>query len=280
MNETPQSQPAQTNLNPKITQTMEIQTTQAEEKSKLFFLRRRPRRNIDREWTPPSPEQYEKDMLDEGFITEKLLQRPLSDELKVDLRELNQHLLPHFWRMNQRAKFYQNRYYQYQWAFILSAFFTTAFAAVNVFVYAQGWNGKFDMGIGRLRWTELLGLATAIISGVAAAVSFLDANETPQKRWFKARAQAEALRSTYFLFLARQTPFDRLNAGDRVQIMRTKVLEVLRGTRSTGPDQAGVMLEPPTVAEDVEVGTGGAPAAPSPAAEETPARRNVPPSGS
>jgi hypothetical protein len=267
MTESPQTQP--TNLNPRTTQTVEVQTTQAEEKSKLFFLRRRPRRHLDREWSPPPPEQYEKDLLNEGFIAEKLLQHPLTDDLKVDLRELNQHLLPHFWRMNQRAKYYQNHYYLYQWAFIVSAFCTTAFAAINVFMYAQGWAGWFDLAIIRLRWTELLGMATAVISGVAAAVSFLDANETPQKRWFTARSQAEALRSIYFLFLARQKPYDTLNTGERVQIMRLRVLEVLRGgTRASGSDQ-GSALDAPTPEEDAEA-----------EAAETPTRRTNPPSGS
>ncbi len=261
MNPSPETK---TNLSPRATQTLEALTTKGEEKSKLFFLRRRPRRNIDREWNPPPPEQYEKDMIQEGFITENLLKRAPTEELKTDLRELNQHLLPHFWRMNQRAKFYQNRYYQYQWAFILSAFCTTAFAAINVFVYAQGWAGWFDFVIVRLRWTELLGLATAIISGVAAAVSFLDANETPQKRWFKARSQAEALRSIYFLFLARQKPFDTLNTGERVQIMRLRVVEILRGARTASPDQ-GLVVDAPAPGED---------------APEASVRRPNPPSGS
>jgi hypothetical protein len=136
-------------------------------------------------------------------------------------------------------------------------------------MYAQGWAGWFDLAIIRLRWTELLGMATAVISGVAAAVSFLDANETPQKRWFKARSQAEALRSIYFLFLARQKPYDTLNTGERVQIMRMRVLEVLRGgTRASGSDQ-GSALDAPTPEEDAEA-----------AAAEAPTRRTNPPSGS
>lgn len=252
--QTPQNQQTQTSLNLRTTQDIQAISRKGEEKSKFFFIRRMPHRHVDREWNPPSNEQYEQDMLVEGFITPALLQRPISEELKVDLRELNQHLLPHFWRVNQRARFYQNRFYQYQWAFILAAFFTTAFAAVNVFVYAQGWAGKWDFGITHLRWTEFLGLITAIISGIAAAVSFLDANETPQKRWFKARAQAEALRSIYFLYLARQKPFDTLNTGDRVQIMRRRVIEILRGARGTQADQPPDTLEAYTPIEAIEAG--------------------------
>jgi len=241
------------NLNLRTTQTMQALISRDEKKPKFFFIRRVPRWSLPREWVRPPDDEYQRQLLQEGFITESLLTRPFSDELKTDIRELDQHLLPHFWRVNQQARFYQNRFYQFQWAFILSAFLTTALASVSVFLHAQGWT-EVDTGtfIGRIRWTEVLGFVTAIISGIAAAVSFLDANQTPQRRWYKARAQAEALRSLYFLFLARQKPFDIPNERERVQKMRQKVIEVLRQSR---------------------IGEGPAPAEPSAAtpAQDTPA---------
>jgi hypothetical protein len=242
------------NLNLRTTQTMQALLSRDEKKSKFFFIRRIPRRTMAREWERPPDDDYHRQLLEEGFVTAALLNRPFSDELTVDIRELDQHLLPHFWRVNQRAKFYQNRFYQFQWAFILSAFLTTALASLSVFLHAQGWTesstGSF---IGIIHWTEILGLLTAVISGIAAAVSFLDANQTPQKRWYKARAQAEALRSLYFLFLARQKPFDSLNERDRVQKMRHKVIEVLRQTRSgDSPPPAGTAPDHGTPAPDHE----------------------------
>jgi len=216
-------------------------------RTKWFFMRRVPRWNLPREWTRPPDEQYEQNLIEEGFIAPSLLGDSMSAELAADIRELDQHLLPHFWRMNQQARFFQNRYYQYQWAFILSAFLTTALAAVNVFLYAQGWTGHRGTIVGTLQWTELLGFLTAVISGIAAAVSFLDANQTPQKRWYKARVQAETLRSMYFLFLARQAPFDSPNQRERVQRMREKVIEVLRETR---PLEKTPAQEPPTPAPE------------------------------
>jgi hypothetical protein len=202
-----------------------------EQKSKFFFIRRVPGLRIPREWERPPENEYQRQVLQEGFVTSDMLKNSGSEELSEDVRELEQHLLPHFWRVNQQAKYYQNRYYQYQWAFILAAFFTTAFAAVNVYFYAQKWNTKTLLG--DVRPTEVLGLLTALISGIAAAVSFLDANQTPQKRWFKARAQAESLRSLYFLFLARAMPFDTPTSGERVHRMRQKVIDVLREAAST-----------------------------------------------
>jgi hypothetical protein len=220
-------------LDVQITQAIQALVNREEQKSKFFFIRRMPAWRLPREWEQPPEDDYKKLLLQEGFITDTLLEKSMSSELSADVRELEQHLLPHFWRMNQQAKFFQNRYYQYQWAFILAAFFTTAFAAVNVFFYTQGWNSKTP--VAGIRPTEILGLLTAVISGIAAAVSFLDANQTPQKRWFKARAQAESLRSLYFLFLARAKPFDSANSRDRVHRMRQKVIDVLRETPPTPP---------------------------------------------
>jgi hypothetical protein len=200
-------------------------------RSKWFFMRRVPLRHIPREWTRPPDDQYERDLIDEGFVAPSLVGEAMTAELAADIRELDQHLLPHFWRMNQQAKFYQNRFYQYQWAFILAAFLTTALAAINVFLYAQGWTGRQGTIVGTLQWTEVLGFLTAVVSGIAASVSFLDANQTPQKRWYKARVQAEMLRSMYFLFLARQAPFNVPGQRERVQRMREKVIEILRETR-------------------------------------------------
>lgn len=230
---------------------------------KWFFLRRVPRRRLPREWTRPPDDQYERELIEEGFIAPALVDDGMSEELAADIRELDQHLLPHFWRMNQQAKFYQNRFYQYQWAFILSAFLTTALAAVNVFLYAQGWTGRQGTIVGTLQWTEVLGFLTAVVSGIAASVSFLDANQTPQKRWYKARVQAEMLRSMYFLFLARQAPFNVPSQRERVQRMREKVIEILRETRLPERQQESAVAAP-----------GPVPPAPAPAGSPTAPRRS------
>ncbi len=232
---------------PAVPANMIVPPDEEDRRSKWFFMRRVPLRHIPREWTRPPDNQYEHDLLDEGFVAPSLVGDAMTPELAADIRELDQHLLPHFWRMNQQAKFYQNRFYQYQWAFILAALLTTALAAVNVLLYAQGWTGRQGTIVGTLQWTEVLGFLTAVISGIAASVSFLDANQTPQKRWYKARVQAEMLRSMYFLFLARQAPFNVHSQRERVQRMREKVIEILRETRLTERQQE----EPGTVPESL-----------------------------
>lgn len=228
---------AKTQLDIRTTAEITQQRHKEERKSRYFFIRRVPIRRIERDWKRPPDADYQRELLEQGFVTQDLLKGPISAELEADLRELEQHLLQHFWRVNQHAKYFQNRYYQYQWLFILSAFLTTALAAVNVLIYAQGWQQGVDTGtfLGTIKWQELLGFLTAVVSGIAATVSFLDANQTPQSRWFKARAQAESLRSLYFLFLARQNPFNLLDPRDRLQELRRRVLEVLTDKPSADP---------------------------------------------
>jgi hypothetical protein len=251
-------------LDKRATSSMKALTQREEERPQWFFIRRVPSRHIVREWTRPPDAQYARDLIAEGFVAPALVDRPLSAELSADIRELDQHLLPHFWRINQQARFYQNRYYQYQWTFILAAFLTTALAAINVFLHAQNWTGQAGTIIGSLQWTEVLGFLTALVSGIAASVAFLDANQTPQRRWYKARVQAEILRSTYFLFLARQAPFNSPHDRERVQRMRRKVIEVLRETR---------VSERPASAEEAAPAPPTEPAEPAPPARSRAPRR-------
>jgi hypothetical protein len=231
-------QPARTNT---TTSAAPYYAADKRERSKFFFLRRRPRRNVPRNWVRPPEQEYQNRLAAEGFITEQLAQQtlgqPISDEMRVDLRELDQHLLPHFWRLDQQAKYSQNLHFQFQWTFIISAFLTTALAAASVFIYAQDWQGTTGVVPGAF------GLGTAIISAIAAAVSFLDANQTPQRRWFQTRAQAESLRSLYFLFIARQPPFDIASTRDRVEMMRQRVIDVL--TEKTQGERAAAKDGPP-----------------------------------
>lgn len=216
-------------------------TTEPDERSRLFFRRRRPRWSYPRDWVRPPEDRYQEELAREGFITDQFAQQALgqsiSDDLRIELRELDQHLLPHFWRLDQEAKYYQNRHFLFQWTFIISAFLTTALAAASVFAYAKDWQGTTGL------IPAAFGLATAIVSGIAAAVSYLDANQTPQRRWFQARAQAESLRSLYFLFIARQPPFDTPSVRERVEIMRQKVVDVL--TEKTAPNRRATDKDQP-----------------------------------
>lgn len=193
-------------------------------KSKYFFIRRRPRlRDLPREWTRPDEAAYAQLVANEGFIAPAQAQATNSKELMEDVRELEEYLMPQFWRMDQLAKYYQNRHYLYQWTFIITAFLTTALSALTVYVHTTG-----DPEVAGITLTSALGALTALVSGVSSAIAFLNANQSPQQRWFKARAQAESLRSLYFVYLARQGPFNVASGRERVQQLDRAVLDVLR----------------------------------------------------
>ncbi|WP_119066820.1 DUF4231 domain-containing protein [Aggregatilinea lenta] len=200
-------------------------------KPKYFFQNRRPTlRGVPREVVPDQTAPgYQSLLAQEGFIA--LSEWPqASQALRDDVRELEQYLMPSFWRIDQQARYYQNRHYLYQWIFILAAFLTTAFSAISV--YLSGTSG--DAAVGPVSMTGVLGVLAGIVSAMAAAVSFLNASQTPQQNWFKARAKAESLRSLYFTFLARRRTFDADAGRERSRLLGQAVLDVLRDQTKDG----------------------------------------------
>jgi hypothetical protein len=210
-----------------------------------FFIRRRPKLRFPRDWPPPgldlavlynkNPQSEEErsahkdarakynDILkQEGFVSEALFVSPedvMSDDLRADLTDLEEHLLLDFWQLDQQAKYYQNLHYLYQWVFILGAFLTTLFAALGVLLY--------QLEVPNIYPTILGGLTTFIGAGTGS-VSFLETKQNPYWKWFESRHRAEGLRSLYFLYLARQKPFNIPDDQKRVRHLRRMVLNVLR----------------------------------------------------
>ncbi len=201
---------------------------------KYFFQNRRPKlRGVPREVLPHAEDaSYQKRLAQEGFVA--LDDWPeASQPLRDDVRELEQYLMPSFWRIDQEAHYYQNRHYLYQWIFIISAFLTTAFSAISVFLHGS----THDVSLGLFSLTELLAAFTVVVSGIAAMVSFLNANQVPQQNWFKTRAKAESLRSLYFTFIARRPPFNAPTGRERSRLLGQAVLDVLREKKQEGLDQ-------------------------------------------
>lgn len=205
----------------------------------LFVFKRRPHLlGVPREWIPPDTStpagrQALDDQLDKnGFvsksylkqISEKLNQEP-SRALESDLEELNEHLIPDFMQLDQEANHYQNLYYLYQWYFIIGALLTTVIAALGVLIY----DSTREMPLLDMEWATLLPLITAILSGIVATVSFLNASQSPHEKWFKKRSQAESLRSLYYQYLARQGTFAVEDAVERIRRLDQRVFDVLDG---------------------------------------------------
>ena len=187
----------------------------------LFFVKRRPQTHVTMEWEKPKSDDKYQEALDwEGLIAytrwkeDDLTQYPL---LMQDLKDLDQHLLNVFFEFSQKSKHYQNRFYFYQWIFMLGAFITTVFGAATTFTYTL----PDDGGI----LPRILGITTAIIAAISAAFNVMSTQGSPQARWARTRRLTEELRMTYFKYLAHIEPF---HVEDRVQVLRQTVLSIRR----------------------------------------------------
>jgi len=201
-----------------------------------FLFRRRPLWSMSKEWVRPPQDQYQQLLHWEGFISsnhwtsDNIADYPL---VKQDIADLEEYLMPVFWDFNQKAKYYQNNYYKYQWVFMLGAFFTTIMAVL------AGYFGGLDAPESRFLfivastefWVQTFGVLTAIVSAITSYYTLLSNQGEPRKRWSSYRRLTEELRMTYFKFLSRTDPFDH---EDRVDKLRKRVLDLRRQEQENG----------------------------------------------
>jgi hypothetical protein len=190
----------------------------------LFFIKRRPRLlGIPLDWErPTTPEAYAKLLDEEGFVTvtgwktDDIQQYPI---IKQDLDDLDEYLLPTFFEFSQKSKYYQNRFYLYQWVFIFGAFITTVLGTLATLFYSIDPAGRDQYAA----LQQSLSYATAAVGAVTAFVTALSNRNEPQKRWAKSRRLAEELRMIYFQYLSHLQPF---HEPDRVQRLREQVIDI------------------------------------------------------
>lgn len=193
----------------------------------LFFVRRRPRWHVDSHWERPRDDDSYHQLLEyNGFVSYKYWQKDdllKYPTLKQDLDDLEEHMLPAFWEFNQKAQHFQNRFYLYQWVFMLGAFFTTFFGALTTYAYTVTPDGGMA--------TNVFGICTAVISAATAYFNVMSDQGSPQQRWAKTRRLAEELRMTYYRYLAHLEPF---NDESRVKNLRRYVIDVRRKENENG----------------------------------------------
>ncbi len=167
----------------------------------------------------------------EGFISKKYWQDATGEDIDTefplvaeDVRNLEEYLLPLFWDYNQKGAHYQNRFYFYQWIFIIGAFLTTILATFSAFYGERGQQAFFG-------WTYLgiFSVSTAIVSAITSYFTVVSNQGEPRKRWASYRRLAEELRMIYFKYLSRTEPFDKpnrlLELRKQVQAMREQEIE-------------------------------------------------------
>ncbi|HEX2907186.1 MAG TPA: DUF4231 domain-containing protein [Phototrophicaceae bacterium] len=165
--------------------------------------------------------------------------------------------MPTFYQFSQRSKYFQNRYYLYQWVFIWGAFLTTLFGTLTTYVYdpfnvqqadqaavatqaapvtitpdaeatADASNATLQdnpfnsQSGGGNTWSQIFGYITAIIGAITGVVTALSNRGEPQRRWAKNRRLAEELRMHYFKYVAHLAPYDK---PDRIQKLRETVVD-------------------------------------------------------
>ena len=188
-------------------------------------------------WTrPESEDEYQQELYWQGFISpDHWEDDDLTEHSAImqDLSDLDEYLLPVFWEFNQAAKYYQRKYYYYQWVFIIGAFLTTVMGVLSTFfsggdgpvqlmgntyeeVYLLGWQPGLSM-------VTLFSGVTTIVSAITSYFTLLSNQGEPRKRWASYRRLAEELRMLYFKFLSRMEPY---NKASRVEILRKRIIEI------------------------------------------------------
>jgi Protein of unknown function (DUF4231) len=194
--------------------------------SNLFFLRRRPYLwGIPLDWERPQ---------DSGsFVSSQLWQ---DGELRhhpiiaQDASDLAEYLLPSFFQFSQKSKYFQNRFYLYQWVFVIGAFLTTVFGALAALLYvppnlsvAATAAVERSVDLSAINWQQIMSYATAAIGALTAFFTALSNRGEPQKRWGKTRRLAEELRMHYFTYLSHLPPYD---TPDRLRLLRENVINI------------------------------------------------------
>lgn len=201
----------------------------------LFFIRRRPHlRALPSEWFRPEDEdEYQKLIHNDGFISPRYWEEDDLSQYPVivhDAEDLAEYLLPTYFQYSQKSKYYQDRFYFYQWVFVIGAFLTTVFGSIATLLYippnlsavaTQAAERSLDAN--SINWQQLTSLVTAGIGALTAFFTALSNRGEPQKRWGKTRRLTEELRMHYFTYLSHLPPYD---TPDRVQILRENVINI------------------------------------------------------
>ena len=201
----------------------------------LFFIRRRPHlRALPSEWFRPEDEdEYQKLIHSDGFISPKYWEEDDLSQYPVivhDADDLAEYLLPTYFQYSQKSKYYQDRFYFYQWVFVIGAFLTTVFGSIATLLYippnlsvAATQAAERSLDANSINWQQLTSLVTAGIGALTAFFTALSNRGEPQKRWGKTRRLTEELRMHYFTYLSHLPPYD---TPDRVQVLRENVINI------------------------------------------------------
>jgi len=134
--------------------------------------------------------------------------RAAAPALGPDLEILERVLLPDYYDFDESAQHAQNTFRLGQILIIVGGATATALGAIQA---ALG---------GGVAW---LGIAGAIIAGALTGGVAYVRGQHAQRDYFTARLKAERLRSEYFVFLGRLSPYDAASDDERLARLRDQV---------------------------------------------------------
>lgn len=208
------------------------------QRPKVFFMNpsRRPffrgkDRQVWEKWQRPSEDVYLNDLEQDGFLTPRLISAQnmtLSETAMQDLGDLEKYLLEPFFRCDQKAKYYQNIYYRYQWILVIVAFVTAFVGTVTLTLGAMADTGNQSVAERVIKPADensavIAGFITTIVGAVGSFYTARDRSKYPQRRWFQWRRASEELRHHYFYYLMHLPPYDK---ADRADVLESKVVEI------------------------------------------------------
>jgi hypothetical protein len=199
---------------------------------KLFFFKRYPKIWSVPFQLPPLNDEQILNKLSSDFITSRDLDQPENATLKAkseaaqDYQSLRDLLVPTYLKQSQRASYYQNRYFLYQWMLIFGAFVTALSATITITL-----TNSDAATNNRAIWS----IITLVVAIVTTAANGLLAIQRPLFRWYGARRITEELRRHYYLYISHLAPYDRAN---RVEILETHVVQIENGTAQLGTNEA------------------------------------------
>lgn len=203
-------------------------------------IRGGPKIRMDKTWTRPPEARYHQDLEDQGFIVPEFWTDDDINEYEMvmqDLSDLDEYLLPLFFDFNQKAKYYQNRFYLFQWVFLFGAFFTTILAVLTTYftaLAAQSADGTFRLFYTTVEFhllVTIFGYSTLFVSAITSYYTLLSNQGEPRKRWASYRRLTEELRMMYFKYVTRLQPF---HTEARVDELRRRVLDIRRREQENG----------------------------------------------
>lgn len=142
---------------------------------------------------------------------EEIVPRKWQSEYPIfapDFALLEQHLMPEFRKLDSDALLKQNQFRRSQVILILGGVLVTVLGALQVSQIGGLW----------------IGLIEAVVAILLAAVAQTARTTKAQEHYFKNRLKAETLRSEYFTFLRRTTPYE--HDQTREQELRRRVQKI------------------------------------------------------